>query len=156
NSGFVSTAWGSITTQQKLACGDTVLLRGGTTQTAAQGGAWLIDSTYYSSCSAGNPIRLKVATSGEWSGSSGAFTLDATGVTPTYSTAKGLPSHPATISVADRGYISLLGASAAQRLVVENGSAWAVAVHCAGCTNAGFRGDWLELANGKGGGFNIG
>src|SRR5207247_5853848 len=70
DSGFLRTAWGSITTSAKVRCGDTVLLRGGATQTSAQGGAWRIDdgldengTGYYTlSCSSANPITIRVAT----------------------------------------------------------------------------------------------
>ena len=43
NTGFISTAWGPITAQQKVACGDTILLRGGATQASAHKGEKLID-----------------------------------------------------------------------------------------------------------------
>lgn len=156
NTGYLRTSWGSISATQKLACGDKVILKAGATQTSAQGGAWLIDSTYYSDCNAAAPITIKVSTSAEWSGSSGPFTLDGAGVTPTAHPIKGFPDHLALISVAERGYIHIRGVDPSRRLVVTNSSKWSINVHCNGCTKAGFRGDWWELKNGGDGGFNIG
>src|SRR5262249_10497989 len=40
NSGFISSAWGAITTSAKVRCGDVILLKGGATQTSQKGGAW--------------------------------------------------------------------------------------------------------------------
>src|SRR5262249_51648470 len=98
--GNSSTPGGPITTTQgghPITCGDTILLRGGATQTSAQGGAWRIDNGpkdnngnndgtgYYSSnyASPNAPITIRVATGGEWSGSNGDFVLDGTNVQAT-------------------------------------------------------------------------
>src|SRR5262245_2987183 len=84
NSGFISTAWGAITTSAKVQCGDVMLLKGGSTQGSAQGGAWRIDANYYTNnCTAGPRITLRIATSAEWSGSAGNFIIDGTGITGT-------------------------------------------------------------------------
>jgi hypothetical protein len=80
---------GDITTANRVACGDTILLKGGSTQTSAKGGAWCIASgggcaasgSYFASnCPASNPITVRVATGAEWAGSTGPFTLDANNV----------------------------------------------------------------------------
>lgn len=159
NSGFLRGSWGAISSSNKVACGDRILLKGGAMQTSAQGGAWRIDPTFYASCTANNRITLKVATSAEWAGSNGPFTLDGAGVTPTFDETYGHSSHTALISVSNRNYIELRGASAAQRLRVVQSSRLSVVVNCNfNCPAAGdgFRGDWWELAHGSGAGFNIG
>lgn len=159
NGGFVSNTWGAISTSNKVACGDRILLKGGTTQTSAHGGAWRIDPTYYSTCSAGQRITLRVATSAEWSGSTGPFTIDASGITPTFDPTYGFSSHAGIISVSNRNFIEVRGAGIQQRLRVLKASALSMVVscnhNCPGGWGEGFRGDWLEFAQGTGG-FNIG
>lgn len=155
NGGFIGSSWGGITTSNKLACGDTVILRAGATQGSAQGGAWLIDSNYYSNCTAASPITIKVSSAAQWAGSSGHFTLNGSGISPTYSQTRGYDSHRALINVADRAHIRVVGEDASRRLVVANTSEWSINAHCAGCTSSGFRGNWLELRDGDAG-FNIG
>ncbi|HSQ00678.1 MAG TPA: hypothetical protein VL049_25925 [Candidatus Dormibacteraeota bacterium] len=158
DSGFASSAWGPITSANKVACGDVILLKGGATQTSAQGGAWRIDPSYYSSCTPAQRIVLRVATAAEWSGSAGPFTIDGTGMTPTYDITYAFGDHAALIAISNRNYIEIRGASATQRLVVRNSTSWSVVVACNGnCSGAGqgFRGDFLELANSSDG-FNIG
>ncbi len=155
---FISSSWGGITTGNKVACGDVILLKGGATQTSGQGGAWRIDPTYYATCTPAQRIALRVATASEWPGSTGPFTLDGTGVTPTYDPQYGFSSHNALISVSNRSYIELKGAGAAQRLIVRKSAGHSIVVSCNGACGGpgqGFRGDYWELADGTGG-FNIG
>jgi hypothetical protein len=154
NSGFVSGAWGAIRTTSRVACGDLILLRGGATQTSSQGGAWLIDPTYYSSCTGGTPITLKVATSSEWPGSSGPFTLDGTGVAPTFGV---YDSHTGLVNVAKLSGIHIRGASASQRLIVQDSTGYAVSTHTTGRTTqeSNFWLDHAELRNSDSG-FNMG
>jgi hypothetical protein len=156
--GFVSTNWGAIGSANKVACGDVILLKGGATQTSGSGGAWRIDPTYYASCTAAQRITLRIATPAEWAGSSGAFTLDGTGMTPTYDPTYGYSDHPALIAVSNRNYIEVKGAGPTQRLTVRRSPAWSVTVACNGACGGpgqGFRGDYWELADGTDG-FNIG
>jgi hypothetical protein len=88
NSGWLHASWGSITTSNKIQCGDTILLKGGSTQTSAQGGGWAIRNGwrgdgvgfYTANCAPDSPITFKVATSAQWPGSTGHFTLDGTGM----------------------------------------------------------------------------
>jgi hypothetical protein len=88
NSAFLRTLWGpgggTITQTNRVACGDTLLLKGGTTHstsTVTNGGAWRIDGSYYTAtCTASNPITIRVATSAEWAGSASHFVVDGTGV----------------------------------------------------------------------------
>ena len=83
NSGFIATTWGAVSATNRINCGDTILLKGGSTQTQAQGGYWRLDPTYYvDTCTAAKPISVLVATTGQWAGSNGSFTFDATGVYP--------------------------------------------------------------------------
>lgn len=158
NGGFISSNWGGITSSNKIACGDVILLKGGATQTSAQGGAWRIDPTYYASCTASQRIALRVATASEWPGSAGPFTLDGTGVTPTSDPSYGFSDKTALISVSNRNFIELRGAGATQRLIVRRSPSWSIVVTCNGACGApgqGFRGDYWELADGVDG-FNIG
>lgn len=158
DTGFFSATWGGISPANKVACGDVILLKGGATQSSAQGGAWRIDPTYYSSCTAAQRITMRVAMTSEWSGSTTSFTLDGTGMTPTYDPTYGFSDHPGLISVSNRNFIELRGASAAQRLVVRKSAAWSVVVSCNGACpgpGQGFRGDYWELADASDG-FNIG
>lgn len=97
DSGFWSATWeagaSDITTSNKITCGDTILLKGGSTQTSTEGGSWLIadgngptppGSGYYDTeCHDSSAITIRVATSGEWTGSSGNFTINGTGVIAT-------------------------------------------------------------------------
>lgn len=107
NGGYWDTTWNAATpitgqsTAGRVQCGDTILLRPGVTQTSAQGGAWCIagvaDATspanlcaylttgrfYYSTCTASNPITVRVASATEWPGSTGDFIVDATGLVGT-------------------------------------------------------------------------
>src|SRR5262245_12769280 len=83
-------AWGSITTSARITCGDVILLRGGATQTSAQGGAWTLSAGsagfYAGNCTGADGTRpegritLRVATSAEWPASSGAFTIQTNGM----------------------------------------------------------------------------
>jgi hypothetical protein len=89
NSGYYSASWGAITTSNKIKCGDTILLKGGSTQTSAQGGGWAIRNGdhgngagyYTATCTAAAPITIRVATAAEWTGSNGNFTFNAAGIT---------------------------------------------------------------------------
>lgn len=146
NSGFQSTSWGSVTTSNKIKCGDVILLKGGSTQTSAQGGAWRIDNGpnadntgYYTlTCSAANPITIRVANGTEWPGSSGSFTLNGSGVTPTCNTHCGAGGVGALIVVTSVNGFVLGGNSAGQYLVVTNAAG--------GSGRAD--GVWLEASNG--------
>jgi hypothetical protein len=127
NAGFWGDGtWGSITSGNKLPCGSTIYLKGGATQNAAQGGAWLIDPTYYSSCTAASPITIKVATASEWSGSAGDFTLDGTGITPTYGV---YDTHAALINVTSLNGIHIKGASSTQRINVQDSTGNTLTTH---------------------------
>jgi len=151
DSGWWSAAWGAIDGTPKIACGDTIYLKGGSTQTSAQGGNWHFESTFYTTgCTTGSRVTLKVATSGEWSGASGDFTLNANGVT-----ASNFQSDwPSIIFVDGLDYFQLLGVSGGH-LLIENYTAQRggsnvsglLAYHGAG-VQTGFRGDYLDFATG--------
>ncbi len=123
NTAFVSSSWGGVTTNSKIKCGDTIFLKGGATQTSRQGGAWLIDPLYYSAnCSYATPITIQVALPSEWSGAAGNFTLDLSGVTGTFTTARGGEwTTPTGIFVAVSGVI-LRGRDSDHQLVVKGSS----------------------------------
>jgi len=80
NTNFLHPTWGNgntpggaISTSHVIACGATILLKPGTTHSTAVGGAPRIDPSYYAStCTATNPITIRVAPT-EW-GTTGDFT----------------------------------------------------------------------------------
>lgn len=160
--------WGSISQSNKIKCNDIILLKGGSTQTSTQGGAWLISPDYYTrGCTATNPITIRVAsnTPGEWVGSTGPFTLNLTGVTGTCQEPPGFCNGGvnAGIYVTAVDGVFLGGINASQRLIVTNGSSatWQIMAACnvnGGSCATGqhdFRGDWWELTNGFRG-FDVG
>ncbi len=131
DTGFYTPTWGAVSSTNKIQCGDKILLKGGSTQTSAQGGAWRIDGTYYAvNCSKSNPITIRVADgsspANEWPGSSGHFTIDGDSVTTTstrYSSASGGPSsggYGALVDVENINYLKIAGLSAAQRIVIRD------------------------------------
>jgi hypothetical protein len=100
-------------------CGDVILLKGGSTQTSAHGGAWRLDPNYYNTtCTASNPMQLRVASTAEWSGSSGHFTIDGTSITATCrnncADVRGL------VAIESLGGLEVKGLSATQRIVIRN------------------------------------
>jgi hypothetical protein len=120
---------GDVTTTNKVACGDTILLKGGSTHSSAKGGAWCIASAggcassgsyYAANCSASNPITIRVATSGEWPGSTGAFTFDATNVNPANSASF---NYSGAITISHVNGVVVKGASTTQRLRIVNSPA---------------------------------
>src|SRR5574341_2064968 len=114
NSGFSSP-------NTKVQCGDVILLKGGSTQGSAQGGAWRIDANYYTNtCTTGSRITLRIATSAEWSGSSGNFILDGTGITGTCVNFCGSGGYIALVDVEGVNYVVLQGQSATQRIEIKN------------------------------------
>lgn len=129
--------WGAVTTSAKIQCGDTIILKAGSTQTSTQGGAWLLgpddvltDPTYYVyTCSAASPITIKVSTDAEWSGSSGNFTLDGTSVTTSDGGRAGYSDHRTLIQASVPG-LKLAGADATRRLVVRDSSDWGIIACC--------------------------
>lgn len=126
NSGFLRTAWGGVNTLARIQCGDTILLRGGATYNSAIGGAWRIDSSYYASaCAATSPITITVATSAEWTGSSGHFTFDATGISGTSpqfgpTGACGGGGFCGVVDVEAVSTITIGGRSTGQRFILQN------------------------------------
>lgn len=75
---YVVSAWGSITTGNKVAAGDTINLKSGTTLTSGEGGRMNVTTDYYSSSATlANPITIKRDTS--WG--SGSTTFDGTSIT---------------------------------------------------------------------------
>lgn len=170
NSGFISSSWGAITAANKIQCGDTILLKGGSTQTSGQGGGWRIDngpnadgSGYYpTTCSSGSPISIRVASSSEWPGSSGPFILDGTGVTATC--LAGCSSAGGLIHIQDIGNIVLGGVNASQRLIVRNSSSNGIMLFTSGggtCASCGakqldtFLGQYLDISNSNGFGITL-
>ena len=120
---YLNTAWGAITTSAKLSCGDVILLKGGATQTSTQGGAWCIASgagcaatgSYYpTTCTGANPITIRVATSAEWVGSTGPFTINQAGINPADSASF---NYAGIVTISHVSGIVLKGASTSQRLV---------------------------------------
>lgn len=164
NGGFLASAWGSVRTSSRVACGDRILLKGGATQSSAQGGAWLIDPTYYSDCTAGNPTTIKVATSGEWSGSNGHFTIDGSGITSTANYLYGWPGdEDSLIQVANVAHLHIRGASATQRLRIIDSNANGLTASCSpSCSSggpglmAGFWADFVEVATAGDRGVSLG
>ena len=58
-SGFLNTAWGSITSGNKIPAGSIIHIKSGGTYNGAIGGRVLMDNTYYSaSATAANPITV--------------------------------------------------------------------------------------------------
>jgi hypothetical protein len=126
------------------------------------GGAWRIDPSYYTStCTAANPITIRVATSAEWAGSSGPLHIDGTGITLT-STQYG-PSGPCTsggfcalVDVENLNYVTVGGVSATQRLFVDHvtftsganmGAAGVILKGQGYSTTQGLELQWVEVAN---------
>jgi hypothetical protein len=155
NSGFSSATWGAISTSNKIKCGDVVLLKGGSTQTSSQGGAWWISPSYYTAtCTAASRITIRIAASGEWSGSTGPFTINGSGVTPAADATYGVTDHNGLINVNGVNFIEVKGLSNSQRIVFTNSSDRCISIGCScGCgggtcaSMTGFRGDWWDLNN---------
>lgn len=173
DSGFWSATWeagaSDITTSNKITCGDTILLKGGSTQTSAQGGAWLIadgngptppGSGYYDTgCEGSGAISLLVATAAQWTDSSGNFTVDGTGVSSICLGFCPPGGSDGLILIQDIENFTIGGISADQRLVVrdadggpnnkENGilASRSSGGTCASCDAKlrKFRAQWLEL-----------
>lgn len=152
NAAFYSTSWGGITASNKVACGDLILLKGGSTQASGQGGAWRIDTNYYRDCGSGSRTTVRVASSAEWSGSSGHFTLDGSGITPTCVTFCGGGGVAALIDVEGVDYVNVGGISDTQRLIVRDSSDSNVLGHSA----TGLRFQYVESIGAAGRGFSIG
>jgi len=129
NTAFLRTQWGNIAQSNKVACGDTILLKGGSTYsttTVSNGGAVRIDPSYYTNtCTASTPVSIKVATSAQWPGSSGPYTVNGAGIVNTSSyygitgpcEGMGLCG---LIVVERLDGIILSGASSTQRIVIPN------------------------------------
>jgi hypothetical protein len=152
NSGYWSTTWGAISTANKIKCGDVLLVKGGSTQTSAKGGSWWITPTYYSAtCTAGARITIRIASSDEWSGSTGHFTINGSGVTASCDGSWcATDREPALVNVGGVNFTELRGLSATQRIVLTNSSLVGLSVGCPGspgCSGRinGFRGDWLDV-----------
>jgi hypothetical protein len=122
NSGFLRSSWGAITPSAKISCGDTILLKGGSRQTSGQGGAWRIDPNHYASnCTSGNRIRIRVASTAEWPGSSNAnFVLDGSGIGPTSVNYPGSGGRAALVDIENLVFVQVGGFSTTQRLEVAN------------------------------------
>jgi hypothetical protein len=145
DSDFFSSSWGPITTSNKLRCGDIVLLKGGSTQTSSHGGAWRLDSNYYStSCTASSPMQLRVATAGEWPGSNGHFTLNGAGITATCLNNCG--DVRALVAIETLGGIEVKGISGSQRLVIRDSASKGVNLNAYGTPNHIVL-DFLDVSN---------
>ena len=160
DTGFYSSTWGSISTTNKIKCGDTIYLKGGATQTSAEGGAWDFDSIYYTNtCTTGSRITLKVATNAEWAGAGGHFTLDATNVVP--AVAGTGCDWPGIVAIHQLSFFQILGRSDTARFRVTHGltphtfivpACWAssfnpTGVVAVGNPHQGLRLDWIEITD---------
>lgn len=123
-SGFISAQWGAnvtVTPTARIQCGDTILIRGGQTQAATQGGAWQFRADtgqFYVNCPPPNlPTTVRVATTAEWAASVGPFFLNATGVTLAQS-----PSfnYTGAVLISRLSGFTFGGASATQLLRIGN------------------------------------
>ena len=161
DAGFWSTTWGSISTSNKIKCGDIIYLKGGSTQTSTEGGAWDIDSTYYTNnCTTGSRITIKVARNAEWTGANGHFTLDAAGVVPAI--AGTTCDWPGIVALRSLNFFQVLGRSENARLHITHGltaHAFTVPTQCwassfyptgivaTGASHQGLRFDWIEISD---------
>jgi len=164
NSGFSSAAWGAITTSAKVKCGDVILLKGGSTQASAQGGAWRIDQNYYTNnCTTGARITLRIATSAEWSGSAGNFIIDGTGITGTCVNFCGSGGYIALVDVEGVNYVVLQGQSPTQRIEIKNTARGPntelgmglLVTNGFGTQGDGFKGQWLTVHDNTGAGIEV-
>src|SRR5262245_13733113 len=86
---FISTDWGAISTATRVAAGDTIWLKGGTTWSAGDRGGtggrivlgYLSPSTYYGSGTAQSPIQIRNGAGHSVPFGSGAVTIDCAGMT---------------------------------------------------------------------------
>ena len=173
DSGFISATWGAIATTNKIQCGDTILLKGGATQTQHQGGAWRIDNGpnqdgtgyYTTGCPQEAPITIRVATPAEWGDNTaqGNFTLDGTGATVTCVRFCG--DTYGLVHVQDIDTLIFGGTSASQRLVIQHAAGVNVNnAHNLLVTSSTasppflmrFQGQWLELAAAQNDGVGVG
>ncbi len=167
NSGFVSGGtWGSISSTNKIKCGDTIVLKAGTTHSATDGGSWLIDSGLYTKGCSSAGLRIVVGNSanGLWSGAGGHFLFDGTGMS-VYNGAgtdqECWPDHPGLVQVCRLDKITIEGQSEGSRFIVQNAATqhshteYLFQFHGMGeeVTDAAFR--WFELRNARSG-FNAG
>ena len=127
DTGFLSGGtWGSVSTGHKVACGDTILLRGGATYSSADGGPWRIDESYYRDCTTTTRTTIRVASGAEWAASSGNFVMDFTGMAWTDSPQchteypAGTPSRVARIAVCGVNYVQFGGYDSTRRVEIVN------------------------------------
>jgi len=130
NTGFLRSQWGGITQANKIACGDTILLKGGTTHsttTVTKGGAVRIDPSYYANtCTAAAPITIRVATGSQWSGSSGPYAINGAGMVVTslnYSNADGscqTGGYCALVTIENLDGVIFGGISDSQRIILTS------------------------------------
>ncbi|HVK56082.1 MAG TPA: right-handed parallel beta-helix repeat-containing protein [Burkholderiales bacterium] len=144
NSGWLRSAWGSISSSSKLQPGDVIQLKAGGAMGSSVGGRLLIDGTYYNNGSANAPIIIQVSPS--WG--SGNFTYDMSGVSP--------EQWSGLIHIQDRSHIQIKGAGAGKRFVVKNANGLGVNSYgSSGNRQQGIVFDYLEIAGSKDTGLNM-
>lgn len=167
NTNFLQTAWaaGVFSPSNRVPCGTTFNLKAGATQTSAVGGAVLVDPGYYTAgCDiTTSPIVFQVSQA--W-GTTGPFTIDGTGMTPTFGDC-GWSDHAALFQVGGIAGVRMLGLDANNRLLLQDSVDLLVSVSCppgngvcqvnGNCSThiSGFRLDWAEFRDSTLG-FNIG
>jgi hypothetical protein len=107
-SGWLRSAWGSISSSSKVKSGDTIYIRGGTTMSSSTGGHLVIDSTFYDNGTSNNPISIQVSPT--WG--TGSFTYDGAGMT--------IPNWYTLVMLQSRDHIKFGGASASRSFVIKN------------------------------------
>jgi hypothetical protein len=133
-------------------------LRGGSTQTSSQGGAWRIDGNYYRTCTSGNRTKILVATPQQWASSNGNFVLNGSGMTATCVLNCGAGGYAGLVDLEGGAYVTIGGNSASQRLeVLNSGGAGAdpSGIHISN-TTSGMRVQWASLHNNTFGGISVG
>lgn len=106
DSGYISGSWGAINTGNKIAAGDRIYLRGGTT---AIGGRLIVDTNYYNNGTSGNEIVIQVHPT--WG--SGDYTMNSSGVT--------IPQYFAHVFIR-LNYLTFSGASYSRQIKIMNAS----------------------------------
>jgi hypothetical protein len=147
DSGYVTSAWGSITSSNKIRAGDTIYLKAGTSHTSANGGRIVFDSTYYSNGTSASPISVRVSPS--WG--TGNFTINGTGMS--------IPTYFGMLFI-KTNYLTLSGADVNRRLVVKNASVsqgYNILVYGSSGTHSnGVVIDYADVSNGPYGNIGVG
>lgn len=110
DSGWLRSAWGAISSSNRIKAGDVIEIKAGTSFTSSFAGRLLINSTFYDSGTSSSPITLAVSST--WG--SGNVTYNGSGMS--------IGQWDAIVMLTQRDHIRLQGADNSRRLIINGGS----------------------------------